>query len=109
PLPVSLPDYAKRSKGIEASYIIATQIPEVLEKIPCYCGCGSAGHKSLRHCFINDDGTFGEHASYCDLCMSESYEVYEWYNDGVPLKEVRKRIDDKYGARYGKGTETPPV
>lgn len=109
-LPVSLPDYAKQTKDIEASYIIATQISDVLEKIPCYCNCGeSSGHKSLKHCFINDAGTFDRHGSFCTLCRDEAYEVYTWYTDGVPLKEIRARIDDKYGKGFGKGTDTPPV
>lgn len=108
-VPVSLPDYAMQSKQIEDAYIIATQIPDVLEKIPCYCSCGGIGHKSLRNCYINDDGTFGNHGAFCQICINEAYDVYTWYTQGVPVAEIRKRIDEKYGTRFGKGTDTPPV
>ncbi|MEE8400767.1 MAG: PCYCGC motif-containing (lipo)protein [Candidatus Hydrothermarchaeaceae archaeon] len=108
-VPVSLPDYATQSKQIEDAYIIATQIPDVLEKIPCYCSCGGIGHKSLRNCYINDDGTFGNHGSFCQICINEAYDVYTWYIQGVPVAEIRKRIDEKYGSGFGKGTDTPPV
>ncbi len=108
-VPVSFPDYAQQSKEIFETYTIATQIPEVLDKMPCYCSCGDVGHKSLKNCFMNDDGTFSDHASYCDLCINEAYDIYGWYLEVVPVEELRKRIDGKYGTGYGTGTDTPPV
>ncbi len=111
----NLPDFAYASQDSLRAYMVALRIPEVLEKIPCYCGCVSmehlgVSHKHLRDCFIFDDGTFDDHASYCDICIYEALDVDRWYKEGVPVREIRTRIDAKYGGgKYGPPTKTPPV
>lgn len=102
-----LPDYALTSKKTEAAYRVAVEFPGIVERFPCYCSCGSIGHKSLRDCFLEGDG-FEEHASFCDLCVSEALDVYMWQKEGVPLKEARSRFDEKY-SRYGEPTDTPLI
>ncbi|MBC8249075.1 MAG: hypothetical protein H8E90_05305 [Anaerolineales bacterium] len=52
---------------VQEAYRFAIVNPEILGKLPCYCGCGSEGHKSDLDCFIerfNPDGSivFGYHA-----------------------------------------------
>ena len=37
---------------VRAVYEFAASHPEVLDYIPCFCGCESAGHKSNEHCFV---------------------------------------------------------
>lgn len=68
------PDYVYTSAMTLKAYTFATEHPEVLEQIPCYCGCGGehAGHRFLRDCFIHDDGTYDNHASFCDICIGET-------------------------------------
>ena len=107
--PVAFPDYAKVNDFTHGSYIIAWQIPTVLEAVPCYCGCGGVGHESLRDCFLHDDDTFDNHGANCQVCMDEAYDTYGWYMEGVPLKEIRSRIDSKYGRAFADPTDTPPV
>ncbi len=102
------PDYAYTSDKTHAGYLVATKIPDALEKIPCYCSCRAIGHKSLRDCFIKDSGVFADHASYCDLCVEEALDVYSMQKDGLSLGEIRSRIDEKY-SRYGEPTDTPPI
>ncbi len=104
--PGGLPDYAVSKRRTQAGYVAALEIPGLLERVPCYCGCAAVGHKSLKDCFINDDGTFDDHASYCDLCVSEALDVYRWDQEGRSLKEIRAMIDEKY-SRYGDPTDTP--
>ena len=103
-----LPDYALASKKTEAGYRVAIAISGTLENVPCYCGCGSVGHKSLKDCFIKGEGVFGEHASYCDVCVDEALDVYVWQKQGIPLKEIKSRIEKKY-SRYGEPTDTAEV
>lgn len=106
---ISLPDYAYYSQKTFDTYTIATKIPEVLEKLPCYCGCGvHSGHKSVKNCFLKDTGGYDDHGTYCDMCMDEVLDAYKWYIDGLSIKEIRQRIDEKYG-KFGPGTDTPPV
>jgi hypothetical protein len=41
-------------------YRFATDRPEVLRYMPCFCGCGRAGHLDNRHCYVaaeHPDGT----------------------------------------------------
>ncbi len=103
-----LPDYAFTSEKTQAGYVVATKIPDALERIPCYCSCGSIGHDSLKECFISENGEFSDHASYCDLCVEEALDVYGMQKDGLSLGEIRSKIDEKY-SRYGEPTDTPPI
>jgi Protein of unknown function with PCYCGC motif len=50
-----LPGAGRPAKPIEearAMYAFAARHPEVLQYAPCYCGCESGGHESVRDCFI---------------------------------------------------------
>lgn len=53
-----LPDYVlNTSEKVQQTYIMASQYPEVVAQVPCYCGCGvSDGHKSNLDCFIDHIG-----------------------------------------------------
>lgn len=53
---IGLPDFLNQA-GVSAqtvkAYQAALDIPDYLEQIPCYCGCGTIeGHKSNLDCFI---------------------------------------------------------
>ena len=59
--PVSqLPEHIRTApKVVREAYQFALANPEVLEVIPCYCGCG-AEHRSVKDCFVREvhpDGT----------------------------------------------------
>ena len=52
---------------VREAYLFAIANPEVLTKLPCYCGCGGMGHTSSLDCFIQEfrpDGSiaFDHHA-----------------------------------------------
>ena len=53
---VKLPSYVNdptAPKGTAIAYQFAVDNPELLEPIPCYCGCGEIdGHKNNLDCFI---------------------------------------------------------
>ena len=104
-----LPSYAYNSAQTLEGYRLATQIPDVLEVIPCYCGCGTqSNHRHLKDCFIKPDGSFDEHGSGCNLCDREAIDVKNWLDQKLPIREIRARIDEKY-RRYGVATQTPPI
>ncbi|MCX9013372.1 MAG: hypothetical protein OIN89_01000 [Candidatus Methanoperedens sp.] len=76
---LKLPSYAYTNALTLKAYTFATEHPELLEQIPCYCGCGDhSGHRYLRDCFIHDDGTYDEHASFCDICIGEALKVQKY-------------------------------
>lgn len=97
---------------IRNAYLIAGQSTDVLEWIPCYCGCGeSAGHQNNKNCFIHEikeDGTvvWDDHGTRCGVCIQTAVESAVMKKNGLPLKEIREAIDEKYQEGYGPPTPT---
>lgn len=62
----SLPeDKQSAPQTVQEAYRFALANPDILNKIPCYCGCGEGHgeevpHKSVKDCFVREvkpDGT----------------------------------------------------
>lgn len=114
---IKLPSFAYTNAITLNAYKYATEHPDILEQIPCYCGCGSHGseasdykpHRFLRDCFINDHWQYDEHASFCDTCVGENTKIQEYLGEGKTLKEARNLIDQEYSQIGGMMTNTPPV
>lgn len=53
-----LPDYVlSSSQKVQETYIMASKYPDVLSKVPCFCGCGTQdGHVSNLQCYIDKMG-----------------------------------------------------
>ncbi|MFA4955837.1 MAG: PCYCGC motif-containing (lipo)protein [Candidatus Methanoperedens sp.] len=91
-----LPDYAITNAMTLKAYTYATEHPEVLEQIPCYCGCGQHGskvseqkpHKSVRDCFITDTGVYDDHASFCDTCVGIAMKAQSYFPNGIPIESA---------------------
>jgi hypothetical protein len=102
-----------KPENIRAVYQIAAKSVDVLQWIPCYCGCGeSAGHKSNENCFVkelNKDGSvvWDDHGTRCNVCMQIAVESVQMKIDGKTNKEIRQTIDQKYKSGYAKPTDTP--
>ncbi|MCX7569841.1 hypothetical protein OS242_07680 [Tumebacillus sp. DT12] len=103
----------KANQKIKFAYVKAAQNNELLQSMPCYCGCGvSAGHKDNMNCFIKEvkgDGTvvWDDHGTRCDTCMDIAVEASEMKEKGKTVKEIRTYIDNKYKEGYAKPTPTP--
>ena len=86
-----LPDFAVTNSMTLKAYKYATEHPEVLEQIPCYCGCGEHGsivsegkpHMSVRDCFISNDGVYDDHASFCDVCVGIASKAQSYFPAGI--------------------------
>lgn len=92
---LNLPNYAYTNQRTLQAYVYATKNQKILENIPCYCGCGGMGHKSLKNCFLKDNGNYEEHASYCDICVGESLMVKRLQEQGTEY------------SKFGSPTNTP--
>lgn len=111
-----LPSYAYTNPIALKAYKYATEHPDILEQIPCYCGCGSHGseasdykpHRFVRDCYLNDNWEYDEHASFCDVCIGIASKVQSYLDQGKTLKEARDLIDQEYSMK-GDMTNTPPV
>ena len=60
--PVSaLPEEIQQApEHIQEAYRFAAANPELLQQIPCYCGCSAVGHTSNYDCYVagtNPDGS----------------------------------------------------
>ncbi len=108
---IKFPSYVYTNPLTLKAYTYATEHPDMLEQIPCYCGCGGhSGHRFLRDCFIRDDWTYDEHASFCDTCVGEAIKVQDYLAQGKTLTEARALIDQEYGTKFpGQNTNTLPV
>ena len=107
-----LPSFAYNSRESTEGYRFAVDNQDLISQIPCYCGCSNLStgqnHKSLQNCYINDDGSFTDHASTCDICNKIALDVKAWKEQGSTVKSIRERVDAKYN-EYGEPTDTPPV
>ncbi|PID14650.1 hypothetical protein CSV63_11180 [Sporosarcina sp. P34] len=95
-------------------YQVAANATEILEYMPCYCGCGdSAGHKSNMNCFLDEvreDGSvvWDDHGTRCLVCLEIAVKSVQMKQDGKSMKEIRDAIDAEYGnGDYAKPTNTP--
>ena len=52
PLPVTAFIAARAMEIVRAVYVFAAKHPEVLSKMPCFCGCQSRGHRHNDDCFV---------------------------------------------------------
>ncbi|MGJ3205350.1 PCYCGC motif-containing (lipo)protein [Geobacillus thermoleovorans] len=96
-------------------YQQAAEHRELLENIPCYCGCGqSAGHKNNYDCFVYEnkkDGSvvWDDHATKCGVCLDIAAESIAAYDQGKSIKDIRHMIDEKYKEGYAEPTPTKPL
>ena len=111
-LPIARGGRELRADVAKAIYAFAGTKPEVMEYIPCYCGCRSRGHRSHHACYVkrrSSDGRVAEwndHGLMCPLGPDISGDVILWHEQGQSLSVIRRKIDDEFGSR-GPSTETP--
>lgn len=81
--------------SVRQAYWIATEIPETLAQVPCYCKCDrSLGHKSLHTCFTDD------HGSKCGTCMNEAFSAYRLQKEKkLKPEQIRERIIAEYAPK----------
>lgn len=102
------------SEEMRLVYALAGQSADLLQWIPCYCGCGeSAGHRSSKNCFVKDiheDGSviWDDHGTRCNICLQIAVESVQMKMNGASDLEIRHFIDEKYSqAGLAAPTETP--
>lgn len=91
--------------AVRESYQFAVSHPEVLQGIPCYCGCGDMGHTSNYACYVsgeNADGSliYDTHALGCSICVDIAQDAIRLNKQGQSIPEIKTYIDQTY-AQYG--------
>ncbi len=79
--------------------------PDVMQDIPCYCGCGDIGHTSNYDCYVSDVDasgkiTFDNHALGCSICVDITQDVMRMLRDGKTPQDARAYVDATY-SKYG--------
>jgi hypothetical protein len=93
------PKYVYIQDAVQISYKIAVKNSELLAKFPCYCFCEPMGHKNLAYCFLEKGvkGTFDDHASACNICVTQALQAFLWNEIGAPVAEMQKAMKEAYG------------
>jgi hypothetical protein len=110
----TLPSFVKGlDPQVGQVYQLTAQNHQLLQSIPCYCGCGeSVGHQSSLDCFVKEikksgQVTWDSHGTTCGTCLEIAAESVYLQKQGKNLKDIRRYIDDKYNEGYAKPTPTP--
>ena len=94
-------------------YEFAARHPEVLQFVPCYCGCERVGHNGNHDCFVKSRAASGRvtefdaHGIGCTICIDVARDAMIMFNSGQTPASIRAAIDKKYGSRFPSSTPTP--
>ena len=105
PISALPPEVRQAPVSVQESYRFAIANPDILEQIPCYCGCGAIGHQDNYMCYVaevNSDGTIvvDNHALGCSLCVDITRDTMRLLDEGQSVPEIREYIDNTY-SKYG--------
>jgi hypothetical protein len=111
------PDFVRQlDKAGQGAYAFALARPDVLQWLPCYCGCAAMDHRSNLDCFFKrrempNSFAYEEHASYCDVCIDEANLAMKLLAQGKSMTQIRAAIDGQFGGHGAPGTDTaqPPT
>jgi hypothetical protein len=98
---------------VRATYEFAARHPEVLDYVPCFCGCERGGHKGNHDCFVSGRDASGKvtgweaHALGCEVCLDVARDAMQMHNGGASVSQIRQAIDAKYSRPGGLSTPTP--
>ena len=94
------------------AHIFTADHPEVSSYVPCYCGCGSGGHKDNADCFVrqrDDQGRVTEwepHGAACAVCIDIAVQSMRMRNSGASIAAIQRQVKADYRPRFP-DTETP--
>ena len=87
---------------ISEAYTFAAYNPDILEYVPCFCGCETAGHTGNASCFVqsrNPDGTVREwdnHGMSCIVCVDVARAAQQLHASGASVQDIRETIEAQY-------------
>lgn len=97
---------------LKDAHVFTADHPEVASYVPCYCGCGSAGHKNNADCFVkgrDPEGRVTEwepHGVTCAVCIDIAVDSMKMRNSGASVTAIRKKVQGDYRPRFP-SSETP--
>ncbi|HEX6383331.1 MAG TPA: PCYCGC motif-containing (lipo)protein [Anaerolineae bacterium] len=95
-------------QAVREAYQFAVASPEIVQQLPCYCGCVAFGHRSNYDCYVAEvdpDGTitYDMHAIGCTICVDITQDAMAQMRRGKSLPEIQSYVEARY-APYGPST-----
>jgi hypothetical protein len=103
---------ARPMEVLKDAHMFTADHPEVASYVPCYCGCGSSGHKNNADCFVrgrDPEGRVTEwepHGVSCAVCIDIAVDSMKMRNSGASVMAIRKKVQGDYRPRFST-SETP--
>lgn len=90
---------------VQQAYQFAVANPDVLQHLPCYCGCGKMGHTSNYACYVagvdvSGAVMFDSHALGCSICVEITQDAMRLLKQGQSVADSKQYVDTTY-AKYG--------
>jgi hypothetical protein len=86
-------DPALFTGDVAEAYRLARDRPELLEQMPCYCGCYvSEGHQNLLDCFRQ------RHPESCPTCVAITRRAAKLEKAGYAAADIKRMIDREYAS-----------
>src|SRR5512134_285533 len=89
----------------QQAYQFAVANPDIVQHIPCYCGCGAMGHTSNYSCYVESVDAAGEvkfdgHALGCSICVDITQDAMRLTKEGKSPQDIKTYVDRTY-SRFG--------
>ena len=97
---------------LKDAHVFTADHTEVASYIPCYCGCGSMGHKNNADCFVGARDAEGRvtawvpHGAACAVCIDIAVESMRMRNSGASVSAIRSQVQNEYRPHFPT-SETP--
>ncbi len=101
-----MPDDVKSAPAVtQQAYQFAVANPDVMQHIPCYCGCGAMGHTSNYSCYVESVDAAGQvkfdgHALGCSICVDITQDAMRLTKEGKSPQAIKAYVDKTY-SQYG--------
>jgi len=89
----------------QQAYQFAVANPDIIQHIPCYCGCGAMGHTSNYSCYVESVDAAGNvkfdgHALGCSICVDITQDAMRLSKQGQSPQDIKAYVDRTY-SRFG--------
>lgn len=101
-----MPDDVKSAPAVtQQAYQFAVANPDIVQHIPCYCGCGAMGHTSNYSCYVEGVDAAGNvkfdgHALGCSICVDITQDAMRLSKQGKSPQDIKAYVDKTY-SRFG--------
>jgi len=104
---------ARPVNQVRDAHHFAARHPEVLQYVPCFCGCEARGHVGNDDCFVASRDAQGRvtswepHGVSCAVCIDVAIDAGRMHSSGASVTQIRTAIENKYRPLAPSMTPTP--